>query len=125
LAKRKNRSVTIVAVARKMVTIAFLRLKNSEPYRYALPELMREKFSGLKTLAKGPKAKVGSRKPGLADIYQSTKLPRVRIPNQLQQMLENRKLRQFVQDLHISPLARPAPTSDASPGRPTGRPKRP
>jgi hypothetical protein len=86
---------------------------------------MREKFSALKILAKGPKAKAGSRKPGLADIYQSAKLPRVRIPNQLpkgeQHMLEDRKLRQFVQDLYLPPLARPAaPSSIASPGRPTG-----
>ena len=58
-------------------------LKINEPYRYARPELMREKFSALKILAKGPKAKPSSQKSGLADIYQSAKLPRVRIPNQL------------------------------------------
>lgn len=33
LAKRKNRQVAIVAVARKLVTIAFLMLKNNEPHR--------------------------------------------------------------------------------------------
>lgn len=130
LAKRKNRSVAIVAVARKLVTIAFLMLKNNEPYRYARPELMREKFSALKILTQGPKAKAGSRKPGLADIYQSAKLPSVRIPNQLpkgeQHMLEDRKLRQFVQDLYLPPLTRPAaPSSVANQGRPSGRPKRP
>lgn len=38
LSKRKNRSVAITAVARKLVTIAYLMLKNNEPYRYARPE---------------------------------------------------------------------------------------
>jgi transposase len=38
LAKRKNRNVAITAVARKLVTIAFLMLKNNEPCRYARPE---------------------------------------------------------------------------------------
>jgi transposase len=33
LAKTKDRSVAIIAVARKLVTIAFLMMKNSEPYR--------------------------------------------------------------------------------------------
>lgn len=41
LAKRRHRNVTIVATARKLVTIAFLVLKHQEPYRYARPELMR------------------------------------------------------------------------------------
>jgi transposase len=38
LKKRKARNVAIVATARKLVTIAFLMLKNNEPYRYARPE---------------------------------------------------------------------------------------
>jgi transposase len=47
LTKRKNRNVAIIAVARKLVTIAFLMLKKNEPYRYARPELMRNKFATL------------------------------------------------------------------------------
>src|SRR5262249_14788628 len=47
LARRKSRQVAITAVARKLVTIAYLMLKNNEPYRYAKPELMRVKFTKL------------------------------------------------------------------------------
>jgi hypothetical protein len=128
LVRRKNRNVAITAVARKLVTIAFLMLKNNEPYRYARPDLMREKFSKLKLLPRQPPAKRGSPKPGLADIYQDANLPRVRIPNQLPKgearMLDDRKLREFVQDLYLPPAARPVDKPSATKsGRPTGRPK--
>lgn len=129
LAKRKNRSVAITAVARKLVTIAFLMLKNNEPYRYARPELMREKFTALKIMPKRQRSKstVPKTKPGLADVYRAAKLPRVTIPNQLpkgeQKMLADRKLRQFVQDLYVPPAAKPTDKSSTrKPGRPTGRP---
>src|SRR4029079_1055018 len=71
LAKRKNRSVAITAVARKLVTIAFLMLKNDEPYRYARPELMREKFMALKIMPQRerPQGTAPKTKPGLADVY--------------------------------------------------------
>lgn len=44
LKKRKTRNVAIVATARKLVTIAYLMLKNNEPYRYAQPERVRAKL---------------------------------------------------------------------------------
>ncbi len=47
LIKRKCRAVAITAVARKLVTIAYLMLKHNEPYRYSRPELMRAKFTRL------------------------------------------------------------------------------
>jgi hypothetical protein len=37
LSKRKNRSVAVVATARKLVVIAWHMLRNNEPYRYAQP----------------------------------------------------------------------------------------
>ena len=130
LAKRKNRSVAITAVARKLVTIAHLMLKNNEPYRYARPELMREKFTALKVMPTGQKAKnfAPKMKPGLADIYSAAKLPRVTIPDQLpkgeQKMLTDRKLRQFVQDLYRPAAAQPPDQPlPRKPGRPVGRPK--
>ena len=58
LAKRKNRNVAIIAMARKLVLVAFLMLKNNEPYRYARPELMREKFSRLGETATGKRSPV-------------------------------------------------------------------
>src|SRR6185436_8081090 len=37
LRKRKKYNVAVIATARKLVTIAYLMLKNNEPYRYAKP----------------------------------------------------------------------------------------
>ena len=48
LARRKPRHVALMALARKLVTVAYLMLKHNEPYRYARPELMAEKFTSLK-----------------------------------------------------------------------------
>jgi hypothetical protein len=128
LAKRKNRNVAIAAVARKLVTIAFLMLKHNEPYRYARPELMRTKFMALDILPKGRKSKAASRKtrPGLAEIYRAAGLPPVMTPDQLPkgelQMLDGRELRQFVNDLYFPSTARAADraaTHDSK--RPSGR----
>ena len=51
LKKRKAHNVAIVATARKLVTIAFLMLKNNEPYRYAIPGNTRGKLRKLQKSA--------------------------------------------------------------------------
>jgi transposase len=58
LRKRKSHNV---AVARKLVTIAFLSIKNDEPYRYAKPETVRTKLNEVrrKAGASAPKKKPG------------------------------------------------------------------
>lgn len=53
LCRRKNRNVAIVATARKLVTIAFLILKNREPYRYAMPAPTEKKLAELRAPATG------------------------------------------------------------------------
>ena len=111
LAKRKNRNVAISATARKLVLVALLMLKNNEPYRYARPELMRKKFSCLGQAATGTRARIlkGKSKPGLEEVYDATKLPKVTTPAKLprgeRRMLEDRKLMEFVEELYqpISP----------------------
>jgi transposase len=84
----------IIAVARKLVMIVFLMLKNNEPYRYARPELMREKFSVLKDSLQRAQSEVRFLKAKLGRQLSDAKLPRIRIPNQLpkgeQHMLEDR-----------------------------------
>lgn len=112
LAKRKNRQVAIVAVARKLVTIAFLMLKNNEPYRYAKPKLMAEKFTALERAASGKTPKSRKRKPGptvqaragLAAVYVNAGLPKVTSPNELpegeQRVLKEQKLNTFVEELY-------------------------
>lgn len=47
LARRKPRHVALMALARKLVMVAYLMLKHNEPFRYARPELMAQKFTDL------------------------------------------------------------------------------
>lgn len=76
-----------------MVTIAFLMLKNNEPYRYASPLPTRSKLARLRITATGEKkfakpalgkkgrsvgygSKVHQvRQPGLAEVYAAEQLP--------------------------------------------------
>jgi transposase len=121
LTKRKSRQVAIIAVARKLVTIAHLMLKNNEPYRYAKPALVANKLSILDRVAQSP-AKAGSRKTslraqahaGLAAVYAQAGLPSVVPPDQLpsgeQRMLKQRKLDDFVGQLY-APAANRSRTS--------------
>jgi transposase len=61
IAKRKNWNVAVVATARKLVVIAYLMLKNGEPYRYAQPFRTQSKLrtfalrTGGDSYKKGPK----------------------------------------------------------------------
>jgi transposase len=118
LAKRKNRNVAITATARKLVLVAILMLKNNEPYRYARPALMREKFSKLGETATGKRSTVlrGRPKPSLPEIYEAAKLPSVKQPLDLprgeRRMLEERKLVEFVEELYqpASPQRKAKPT---------------
>jgi transposase len=141
LAKRKNRQVAIIAVARKLVTIAYSMLKNNEPYRYAKPELMRAKFAHLQApvtqsddKAKAPRrAKAGAR---LEEVYRKAQLPPATPPERLpageRRMLNERGLEAFARELSETTVTDPglrqrartkAPTVARELGRPTGRPK--
>jgi transposase len=51
LCMRKSRNVAVVATARKLVTIAFLMLKNGEPYRYTKPDTVRAKLNEVRRKA--------------------------------------------------------------------------
>jgi len=114
LARRKGHSIAVVAAARKMVTIAFLMLKNNEPYRYAVPLPTRGKLGRLRIAAtgerrhakpalgkKGRPANYGSkvhqvRWPGLAEVYAGEGLPPVTtieaLPPGERQMLDRESL---------------------------------
>lgn len=129
LTKRKNRSVAITAVARKLVTIAYLMLKNNEPYRYARPERMQEKFTELKVLKQNrlPKRKAKSPRPGLSAVYHAVGLPAVKEPQQLpvgeQRMLADQQLKQFVEELYQPPGSPTRKTASPKKSLPSGRPK--
>lgn len=68
LAQRKNRNVAVVAVARKLVTIAWHMLRRNEPYRYAQPAATESKLSRLRVKATGIRRKTGPRKGSAAAI---------------------------------------------------------
>jgi transposase len=57
--KRKGHNVAVVAVARKLVTIAWHMLTHREPYRYAVPKTTEGKLARLRVLATGTKKKTG------------------------------------------------------------------
>jgi len=120
LAKRKSRQVAITAVARKLVTIAYLMLKNNEPYRYAKPELMRKKLGKLHSggSADGPRPMRSGKntRPALDDVYRRANLPAVTAPADLpageRRMLADQDLEGFVRALY----------SPGSPGNETSEP---
>lgn len=67
------------AIARKLVTIAFLMLKNNEPHRYVVPELTKTKLWRLRFQATGVRSQSSpnSKAKGLVDTYAREKLPPV------------------------------------------------
>jgi hypothetical protein len=92
LKKKKGRNPAIVALAHKLVLIAWHMLKNNEPYRYATPSTLEAKFSRLRIQVTGEKRKGGYAKgskrkptygsgvrtkavPSLAALYQREGLP--------------------------------------------------
>jgi transposase len=60
--RKKCRNVAVVAVARKLVTIAWHMLHAGEPYRYALPESTQTKLATVRVLATGSRRKGGAPK---------------------------------------------------------------
>lgn len=83
LRKRKRYNVAVIATARKLVTVAYLMLKNNEPYRYAKPDVVKDKLAACRGKAgKSPgRAKAadpdGSR---LNDLYREHGLPACQPP---------------------------------------------
>src|SRR5206468_16246 len=57
LRKRKKYNVAVIATARKLVTVAYLMLQNNEPYRYAKPDVVKDKIAGCRRRAKLPAVK--------------------------------------------------------------------
>jgi hypothetical protein len=118
--------VAITAVARKLVTVAYLMLKNNEPYRYARPELMRKKFSELRAAgrggsgASGPRRRLTAAGARLPEVYAAAGLPPATAPQELpageRRMLTDQGLGGFVEDLYEHPGA-------GTVGRPGGRAK--
>jgi transposase len=127
LARRKTRNVAVVATARKLVTIAYLMLKNNEAYRYAQPKTVAAKLSRLRLKAGGKKRTGGNprgcgrhpnygkgqgqrRIPSLPEACHAEGVPSPRPPEQLppgeRRMLQETGTLAVVQGLH-RPGSRP------------------
>ena len=132
LKKRKPHNVAIVAVAHKLVLLAWHVLTKGEPYRYALPQATQKKLSKLRILATGEKRRAGlpagtkkspprlsgrsdKIKP-LAEVYANEQVPAARpAPAGELRHLAAQKLNNFVDSLqheHIVP--RRCPKEDAA-----------
>jgi transposase len=127
LRKRKPRNVAVVAVAHKLVLLAWHLLTKGEPYRYALPQATQKKLSKMRIQATGEKRRTGSvpgtkkspaRLPGgshrikpLAEVYASEQVPAARqAPAGELRHLAASKLNNFadsLQQAHIVPRRRP------------------
>lgn len=119
LAKRKPRQVVIMALARKLVTIAYLMLKNNEPYRYAQPKLIAKKFTSLgkKARTERPGSNVSltaKARDGLAAVYTQLGVTTIQKPEELsdgeQRMLRNNEVMDFVEELY-TPSSPPKPAA--------------
>jgi transposase len=59
LAKRKGRNIAVVAIARKLVVIAWHMVTTNEPYRYAEPRSTAAKLGALRIAATGQRRRKG------------------------------------------------------------------
>ena len=64
LARRKNRNVAVVAIARKLAALSWHLLTKREAYRYALPAVVETKLSRLRVSAQCAERKRGPRPGG-------------------------------------------------------------
>jgi hypothetical protein len=88
LRKRKKYNVAVIATARKLVTIAYLMLKNNEPYRYAKIDVIKNKLTECrrKTQQLAPKGarvrRLRADASPLNDLYRQHGLPSCQSPNE-------------------------------------------
>jgi hypothetical protein len=126
LKKRKPHNVAVVAVAHKLVLLAWHVLTKGEPYRYALPQATEKKLRNLRLQATREKRRPGlppgaktrpARVPGgskrikpLPEVYANEQVPSARPApaGELRHLAES-KLNDFadgLQQAHIVPLRR-------------------
>ena len=137
LKKRKAHNVAIVATARKLVTIAFLMLKNNEPYRYAIPGNTRAKLrqvqKAAESLEEGSEIQERANerdepKDILNRIYARRGLPQSQGPEQWsageKRALQEAGVQEFADSVHASPPRKgPKPKLAVEPGLKKSRSK--
>lgn len=114
LRKRKKYNVAVIATARKLVTIAYLMLKNNEPYRYAKLSVVKGKFTECRRKSQKA-APEGSTKTAtsleesqLNDLYRQHGLPTCQSPSEWsageRRALVAADVATFAEDVHSSPI---------------------
>ncbi len=102
LAKKKNHNVAVVAVARKLVVIAWHMLTKRQPYRYAQPTATQTKLARLRVRVSGGKRRTG---PPAGSARRQPPAPGVR----------TRTIKPLAQVYHEEdlPALQPAPAAEA------------
>lgn len=115
LRKRKTYNVAVIATARKLVTIAYLMLKNNEPYRYAKFDVVKGKFTDCRRKAQkaAPKQRAEaakSQESPLNELYLEHGLPACQAPDQWsdgeRRALDAADVSTFAEEVH-SPATKP------------------
>jgi transposase len=116
--------VAVIATARKLVTIAYLMLKNNEPYRYAKLDVVKNKLTKCrrKTNRSSPTRTRSSRTPAnaspLNDLYRQHGMPMCQPPQTWsvgeRRALEAAEVMPFAESMH-------KPSTKEKPRKPTAR----
>jgi len=114
LRKRKKYNVAVIATARKLVTIAYLMLKNNEPYRYAKSDVVKNKLTECRRKSQQPtskRARVSRLSPEaspLNDLYRQHGLPSCQSPGEWsageRRALERAEVTAFAEEAHKATL---------------------
>jgi transposase len=110
LRKRKKYNVAVIATARKLVTIAYLMLKNNEPYRYAKLSVVKSKFTDCRrksqkaALKQSGKTAKPVKESSLNHLYCQHGLPACQSPNEWsageRRALDAADVSKFAEDVH-------------------------
>ncbi len=117
--QRKNRSVAVVACARKLAVLLWHVLRSGEPFRYAQPRSLEAKYSRLRVRATGQRRRGGIAKgtprsaqyghgrtralPSLPQVLPENGLPEIAPLRRGETvMLERKRLDTFYRDLRVA-----------------------
>ena len=111
LRKRKRYNVAVIATARKLVAVAYLMLKNNEPYRYAKPDVVKDKLTDCRRNAQRPEpAEPADASPAdprpLNELYRRHGMPECQPPGAWsageRRALEAAEVTAFAESAHAS-----------------------
>jgi transposase len=124
LRKRKKYNVAVIATARKLVTIAYLMLKNNEPYRYAKLDVVKNKLTKCRRTTHPSRPtrtrpnRTQAEASPLNDLYRQHGMPMCQPPTTWsageRRALEAAEVMPFAESMH-------KPSTKEKPSKPTAR----